>query len=97
MHFAALLVHCSKLRCCGSSLWLKSRYGLGYNLTISKQVEQAGSVARRTRRLSGSTGRGTGFLPPGAAKQTDGAVVPSSSSEADGRHGPDRPVTAAVF
>jgi len=32
------------LRCCGSSLWLKARYGLGYNLTISKQKRGGGVV-----------------------------------------------------
>ena len=29
-----------KVKCCGSSLFLKNRYGVGYNLVISKKTRQ---------------------------------------------------------
>ena len=28
-----------KLRCCGSSLFLKNKYGVGYNLTFVKETD----------------------------------------------------------
>ena len=31
------IVSCGKLRCCGSSLFLKSQFGDGYHLTLVKE------------------------------------------------------------
>jgi len=39
------ILSAGNLRCCGSSLWLKSRYGLGYNLTVSKKKSGSEAVA----------------------------------------------------
>ncbi|XP_064626259.1 phospholipid-transporting ATPase ABCA1-like isoform X3 [Lineus longissimus] len=49
-----------KLRCCGSSLFLKARYGSGYYLTMSKQDEsrartEASSIATNSRPSSART------------------------------------------
>ena len=33
-----------RLKCCGSSLFLKNRFGLGYHLTIEKSDEKSGAA-----------------------------------------------------
>jgi ABC-type multidrug transport system ATPase subunit len=35
----AIMAH-GKVQCCGSSLFLKSKYGVGYTFTVSKAVTQ---------------------------------------------------------
>jgi len=35
------IMHEGRLRCLGSSLFLKKKYGVGYSLTISKQMNVA--------------------------------------------------------
>ena len=34
------IISCGKLRCCGSSLFLKSQFGDGYHLTLVKEKQR---------------------------------------------------------
>ncbi|CAM9287272.1 unnamed protein product [Phaeothamnion confervicola] len=42
----AIMGH-GELKCCGSSLFLKSHYGAGYNLTIVKRIAEGGQAAKK--------------------------------------------------
>jgi len=47
------------LRCCGSSLYLKNRFGVGYNLTLVKKMKVANSAAILSPLHEGEESKGT--------------------------------------
>ncbi|CAM9360676.1 unnamed protein product [Chrysoparadoxa australica] len=53
----AIMAH-GELRCCGSSLFLKRHYGVGYNLTVVKAIEEAGRTAEEEGKEGAEVVRG---------------------------------------
>ena len=46
------IISCGKLRCCGSSLFLKSQFGDGYHLTLVKEKNATISAGTRIMKVN---------------------------------------------
>ncbi len=92
----AIMSHGS-LRCNGSSLYLKSTYGVGYTLTISKASSSSSSsaAAAAAAALAASSANGTAVVEVnGASTSQASSSSSSSSSSSTGKVSTSAPIIA---